>query len=88
MTGACVNGIAVRLKHPISFAPPVLLCERSPLATVLSRGARESTRTLLVSIEFAIEERKFDSRIAILISDKAIAALDRAIETLLAELVG
>jgi chemotaxis protein CheC len=88
MTGACVNGIAVRLNHPISFAPPVLLCEGTPLAAVLSPGDEGARRTLLVSIEFAIEERKFDSRIAILISEKAIAALDRAIETLLADLAG
>jgi hypothetical protein len=33
-----------------------------------------------------IEQRKFESRIAILISEKAIAALDQAIEKLLTEL--
>jgi chemotaxis protein CheC len=86
MTGACVNGMAVRLNHTISFAPPILLCERSTLATVLSLGANTSKRTLLVCIEFLIEERKFESRIAILISEKAIAALDQAIEKLLADL--
>ena len=86
MTGACVNGIAVRLNQTISFAPPILLCERSTLAGVLSLGANASKRTLLVCIEFLIEERKFESRIAILISEKAIAALDRAIEKLLADL--
>jgi len=86
MTGACVNGMAVRLNHTISFAPPILLCERSTLATVLSLGANTSKRTLLVCIEFLIAERKFESRIAILIAEKAIAALDQAIEKLLAEL--
>jgi chemotaxis protein CheC len=86
MTGACVNEMAVRLNHTISFAPPILLCERSTLATVLSLGASTSKRTLLVCIEFRIEERKFESRIAILISEKAIPALDRAIEKLLTDL--
>ncbi len=88
MTGACVNGIAIRLNHTISFAPPILLCERGTLASVLSLGANASRRTLLVCLEFVIEERKFDSRIAILISEKAIPALDQAIEKLLTELAG
>lgn len=86
MTGACVNEVASRLNHTISFAPPILLCERSDLATVRSLGASASKRTLLVCIEFLIEERKFESRIAILIGEKAMATLDRSIEKLLSEL--
>ncbi|MBC8133454.1 MAG: hypothetical protein H7X95_10780, partial [Deltaproteobacteria bacterium] len=45
-----------------------------------------SKRTLLVCIEFLIEERKFESRIAILISEKSIPTLDLSIEKLLADL--
>jgi chemotaxis protein CheC len=86
MTGACVNEVARRLNRTISFAPPILFCERSTLAAVGSLGAGTSKRTLLVCIEFLIEERKFESRIAILMGEKAIATLDQAIETFLSDL--
>lgn len=87
MTGACVNGIADRLREIISFAPPTMVCEGVTLRSALSSSDFPWNQTLLVRIEFLIEERGFESRVILLISEKALPELDQAIERLLTELM-
>jgi chemotaxis protein CheC len=85
MVGACINGVAERLSEVVSFAPPSLVCEGLPLAEAFAPGIFAGRRTLLVCIDFYIESRQFDSRIAIFIAEKSLARLDVAVEAFLAE---
>jgi chemotaxis protein CheC len=87
MVGACINGVAERLKEVVSFAPPSLVCEGMPLLKAFAPGTFAGRRTLLVCIDFSIESRQFESRIAIFIAEKALARLDAAVEAFLSELM-
>jgi chemotaxis protein CheC len=87
MVGACINGIADRLKEVVSFAPPALVCDGAPLWQAFATSSFTGRRTLLVCIDFSIEERQFESRIAIFISEKSLARLDTAVEAFLTELM-
>ncbi len=79
LVGACINGLGGLIKTEVSFSKPAILCERMPIKDLLnSVFAPEKLNwdyTLILKVDFKLEEREFKSDLLIFMSDESIEVL-------------
>ncbi len=90
MVGACMNSISEQMfDQKMSFSPPELLSENSVLRNIayetFKRRNLKWEYTLLSKITFVLKDRSFKSDLLIFISEKAIQAVNKSLNKMLAD---
>ncbi len=90
MVGACLNSISEQLfQQSMTFSSPELLSEDKELQSIayeiFKRRNLKWNYTLLSKITFNLKDKSFKSDLLIFISEEAIKAVNRSLNTLLAE---
>lgn len=90
MVGACMNSISEQMfDQKMAFSPPELLSENSVLRNIayetFKRRNLKWEYTLLSKITFVLKDRSFKSDLLIFISEKAIQAVNKSLNKMLAD---
>lgn len=79
LVAACINGLAGLMETEVSFSKPAILCEKMEVGSLLnSLFAPEKLGwdyTLILKVDFKLEEREFKSDLLIFMSDESIEVL-------------
>jgi len=79
LVGACLNGLGGLIKTEVSFSKPAILCERMQIGDLLNAVFAPDKLTwdytLMLKVDFKLEEREFKSDLLIFMSDKSIEVL-------------
>jgi chemotaxis protein CheC len=91
LIGACLNGISGQLFGlDMTFDPPAVLAEKTDLRSmsygVFQRRQLQFNYTLVMRIQFRLENESLKSDLVILMSEKSIETVRRALAELLAKL--
>ena len=84
--GACVNALAEALQETVSLSPP---CSLSRAETEGSVGGRITSwkQVMLVDVDFRLEDRRFESRVLVFLSEESVERIDHDLTRLLESLV-
>jgi chemotaxis protein CheC len=81
--GSCVNGIAEPMEEIVSFAPPSPLGARGDAKAAVSREIASWRQVLLIDVDFRLEDRRFESRVLVFLSEASVVRIDQALSRLL-----
>jgi chemotaxis protein CheC len=81
--GACVNGITQALEESVSFSPPCLLGSRAETQEIVNRQISEWSQIMFIDVDFRLEDRRFESRVLVFLSESSLARIDGALTRLL-----
>jgi chemotaxis protein CheC len=86
LAGACMNGLAETLGVELNFSPPSILMENTPVEDLFSMGHITWSNTLLVEVNFKLENFKFTAHLLMMLTEESIenlrADLDKFFENL------
>lgn len=83
LVGACVNGIAHQFGADLSFSPPSIMAEKIPLELVLAPEKLSWQYSLLVEVNFSLENSDFKSHLLILMTEEGIDVLRDSLDRLM-----
>lgn len=86
LIGACISGIGAQFHADLSFSPPSIMAEHAPLETVLMPENLSWEYSLLVEVNFSLENSHFRSHLLILMTEEGIEALRESLERFMATL--
>ncbi|SBT05316.1 putative CheC, inhibitor of MCP methylation [Candidatus Accumulibacter aalborgensis] len=86
LVGACLGGIADLLGAEIGFSAPSLLAHGVAASELLQVEAIAARCALVVEVRFGLKDRVFRCHLVTLMSEEAIAALQRALDRFIEEL--
>lgn len=75
LVGAVINGISETLETDLSFSPPSLMAERTPLDQVLVPEQLSWSHALLMEVNFTVEGRDFRCHLLMFMTEEAIDTL-------------
>jgi len=75
LVGAVINGISETLETDLSFSPPSLMAERTPLDQVLVPEQLSWSHALLMEVNFTVEGRDFRCHLLMFMAEDAIDTL-------------
>jgi chemotaxis protein CheC len=81
--GSCVNGIAEPMNEIVSFAPPSPLGTPGDAKSAVSREISSWRQVLLIDVDFRLEDRRFESRVLVFLSESSVLRIDQALTQLL-----
>ena len=84
LIGACISGIGAQLQADLSFSPPSIMAEYASLDTVLVPENLSWEYSLLVEVNFTLENSNFKSHLLILMAEEGIESLRESLEQLMA----
>ena len=84
LIGACISGIGAQLQADLSFSPPSIMAEYASLDTVLVPENLSWEYSLLVEVNFTLENSNFKSHLLILMAEEGIESLRESLERLMA----
>ncbi len=86
LIGACIGGIGAQFGVDLSFSPPSIMAERVVLETVLVPEKLPWEYSLLVEVNFGLENSDFKSHLLILMAEDGIESLRQSLERFMAAL--
>lgn len=86
LIGACISGIGAQFHADLSFSPPSIMAEHAPLEMVLMPENLSWKYSLLVEVNFGLENSHFRSHLLILMTEEGIEALRESLERFMATL--
>lgn len=86
LMGACIGGIGAQFEVDLSFSPPSIMAERAALETVLVPENLPWEYSLLVEVNFGLENSDFKSHLLILMAEEGIESLRQSLERFMAAL--
>lgn len=86
LVGACMNGIATQLGIELKFSPPSLLTKNGSVLDLFETSKMEWTHTLLMEVNFKLENMNFVSHLIIMMSEESIATLCKDLDKFLENL--
>lgn len=84
LIGACIGGVGAQLQADLSFSPPSIMAEHASLDIVLAPENLSWEYSLLVEVNFSLENSNFKSHLLILMAEEGIEALRESLERLIA----
>lgn len=87
LIGACQTGIARLLNMEITFAPPALLAQGTPIGTLIqSDNSPDWKFALVIEVNFALEARNFTCHLTQLMPESSLVTLREALDLFLESL--
>ena len=86
VVGACLNGIAEQLSIDLSFSPPSIVATNIPVDTLFDPKKMNWKYTLLIEVNFGLEDMRFKSHLFAMMSEETIETLKKDIDGFLADL--
>jgi chemotaxis protein CheC len=83
LISACLKGIAAQLQAEVSFSPPSLIAERVSIDDLLRRPELNWPKSLLVEINFSLENHDFACHLGVFMGEEDIRALANALDQFL-----
>jgi len=75
LVGACINGIADQLDVELNFSPPAVISSNVPIERLLNPKKMTWSHTLLLEVNFGLENMRFKSHLLIMMSEETITTL-------------
>lgn len=75
LVGACINGIAEQLGIELNFSPPSVIATNIPVENLFNTKKLAWSHTLLLEVNFGLENLRFKSHLLIMMSEETILTL-------------
>ncbi len=75
LVGACVNGISEQFGVELNFSPPSVIATNTPIEKLLNSEKMTWSHTLLLEVNFGLENLRFKSHLLIMMSEDTIYTL-------------
>jgi len=86
IVGACLNGIAEQLGVDVNFSPPSVVATNIPVDTLFDPKKMNWKHTLLIEVNFGLENMRFKSHLFTMMSEETIMTLKNDIDGFLEDL--
>ena len=86
VVGACLNGIAEQLGIDLNFSPPSVVATNIPVDTLFDPNKMNWNHTLLLEVNFGLENMQFKSHLFAMMSEETIETLKKDIDGFLEDL--
>lgn len=83
LVGACLNGIAAQLNVEVNFSPPSVIAANIPVEKLFNTGKLTWSHTLLLEVNFGLENMRFKSHLMIMMSEETIFTLQSDLDAFL-----
>lgn len=83
LVGACINGIAEQLGVELNFSPPSVIASNSPIERLFDPQKMTWSHTLLLEVNFGLENMRFKSHLLIMMSEETIDILKQDVDKFL-----
>ena len=83
LVGACINGIAEQLGVELNFSPPSVIASNSPIERLFDPQKMTWSHTLLLEVNFGLENMRFKSHLLIMMSEDTINTLKNDLDKFL-----
>jgi len=80
LVGACLNGVSEQLNAELSFGAPSVLAQHVPIEELFEKQNFNWSHTLLLEVNFALENRQFKSHLLTMMSEESISTLQLDID--------
>jgi len=86
IVGACLNGIAEQLGVDVNFSPPSVVATNIPVDTLFDPKKMNWKHTLLIEVNFGLENMRFKSHLFTMMSEETIMTLKNDLDGFLEDL--
>ncbi|HFE37973.1 MAG TPA: hypothetical protein ENK06_06085 [Gammaproteobacteria bacterium] len=86
IAGACINAIAEQLKVDVHFSPPSVIATNVPIDKLFDPNKMSWKYSLLLEVNFGLENMLFKSRLFTIMSQETVATLKKDLDSFLNEL--
>lgn len=86
IVGACLNGIAEQLGVDVNFSPPSVVATNIPVDTLFDPKKMNWEHTLLIEVNFGLENMRFKSHLFTMMSEETIKTLKNDLDGFLEDL--
>lgn len=86
IVGACLNGIAEQLEVDVNFSPPSVVATNIPVDTLFDPKKMNWKYTLLLEVNFGLENMRFKSHLFTMMSEDTILTLKKDLDGFLEDL--
>lgn len=86
IVGACLNGIAEQLGVEVNFSPPSVVATNIPVDTLFDPKKMNWKYTLLIEVNFGLENMRFKSHLFTMMSEETIITLKKDLDGFLEDL--
>ncbi len=86
LVGACINGISDLLGVELNFSPPSLIASNVPIERLFDLNKMTWSHTLLLEVNFGLENMRFKSHLLIMMSEETITILKQDVDKYLESL--
>ena len=83
LVGACINGFAEQLDVEVNFGPPSVIASNIPIEKLFDPKRLAWSHTLLLEVNFALENMRFKSHLMIMMSEETIETLKKDLDAFL-----
>ena len=80
LSGACVNGVSEQFGIELNYSPPSILSQNVFVEDLFAADKMNWTHSLLMEINFSMEEYKFKSHLLIMMTEESIETLIKDLE--------
>jgi len=75
LVGACLNGIGELLEVELNFSPPSVIASNVPIEKLFDPKKMSWSHTLMLEVNFGLENMRFKSHLLIMMSEETIRTL-------------
>jgi len=86
LVGACINGIAEQLGVDVNFSPPSVVAANIPVERLFDPKKMTWKYTLLLEVNFGLENMRFKSHLFTMMSEETIMTLKKDLDGFLEDL--
>ena len=83
LVGACINGFAEQLNVEVNFGPPSVIASNIPIETLFDIKKLSWTHSLLLEVNFGLENMRFKSHLMVMMSEDTIKTLKKDLDAFL-----
>lgn len=83
IVGACINGFAEQLDVEVNFGPPSVIASNIPVEKLFDPKKLTWSHSLLLEVNFGLENMRFKSHLMIMMSEETIQTLKKDLDAFL-----
>lgn len=83
LVGACINGFAEQLGVEVNFGPPSVIASNIPIERLFDPKKLTWTHSLLLEVNFGLEDMRFKSHLMVMMSEETIQTLKNDLDAFL-----
>lgn len=80
LVGACINGFAEQLDVEVNFGPPSVIASNIPVEQLFNPKKLTWTHSLLLEVNFGLENMRFKSHLMVMMSEDTIETLKKDLD--------